>query len=238
MKSLCLLAIGLIVFNTGCKKEENPVTTTVEEQPKVLLHLPFNGNANDESGNNNHASTVNATLTTDKNGNSNSAMNFDGVNDYLSIPSSNSLNSTTNSMSVCAWIFINEWYELYWSPIIAKSNNSGYGMYGFQLLNFNSRKQFEVQLKGNFINADYTFNKQQWYFVSFTWDGNICKYFINGSKIFERTWNGTLNANSSPLLIGKDTPEITEYLNGKLDEIRIYDKAISENQVDSLYRLN
>lgn len=230
-----VLALNLICF--GCKKD-NPVENNIPEQPKLILHLPFNGNANDESGNGNNASTINATLTSDRNGNSNSAYSFDGINDYISIPTSNSLESTNNAISLSTWVYISDWYNNNWAPIIAKSNNSGYGMYGFQLLNFSNRKQYEVQLKGNFINADHVFQRNQWYHVAFTWDGANCKYFINGSKFYQREWSGTIAADPRPLLIGKDTPEITEYLNGKIDDIRIYDKAIGESQVDSLYRLN
>ena len=45
---------------------------------------PFNGNANDESGNNNNGTVNGATLTSDRFGNSNMAYNFDGINDYIS----------------------------------------------------------------------------------------------------------------------------------------------------------
>lgn len=237
MRLIFLIIIGIIFISNGCK-EDIPVESTVVEEPKMLLYLPLNGNANDQSGNENNATIVNGTFTSDRAGNSNSAFLFDGVNDYISIPNSNSLSSTNKSISVCAWIYINEWYRDKWAPIIAKSNNSGYGMYGFQLINFSTRKQFEVQLKGNFLNADHIFNKNQWYFVVFTWDGERCKYYVNGFKIYEKSWNGTINSDSQPLLIGKDTPEITEFLDGKLDEIRIYDKAINESQVDSLFVLN
>ena len=234
-----IILLTFIFVYFGCKKD-NPVENNdpIPSEPKVILHLPFNGNSYDESGNGNNASTIDATLTSDRNGNNNSAYYFDGTNDFISIPSSSSLESTNNGITISVWIYINEWYNNKWAPIFAKSNNSGYGMYGFQILNFSNRKQFEVQLKGNFISADYVFQKNQWYHVAFTWDGTNCKYFINGSKFYERQWSGTIGADSRPLLIGKDTPEITEYLNGKLDDIRIYDKAISETQVDSLFRLN
>ena len=234
-----IIFLTFIFVYFGCKKD-NPVENNdpIPSEPKLILHLPFNGNSNDESGNGNNASTIDATLTSDRNGNNNSAYYFDGTNDFISIPSSSSLESTNNGITISVWIYINEWYNNKWAPIFAKSNNSGYGMYGFQILNFSNRKQFEVQLKGNFISADYVFQKNQWYHVAFTWDGTNCKYFINGSKFYERQWSGTIGADSRPLLIGKDTPEITEYLTGKLDDIRIYDKAISETQVDSLFRLN
>lgn len=241
MKTKYLAGIVIIfnIFCFGCK-EDTPVENTqpVPTEPKLILYLPFNGNANDESGNGNNANFIDATLTSDRNGNNNSTYYFNGVNNYISIPTSSSLESVNSGLSFSAWFYIYEWFDNKWAPLIAKSNNSSHGMFGFQLLNFTTRKEFEVKLKGNSVNADYVFQKSQWYHVAFTWDGSICKYFINGSKIYERQWNGTIGADSRPLLIGKDTPEITEYLNGKVDDIRIYDKAISETEVDSLFRLN
>jgi len=49
----------------------------------LVGYWPFNGNANDESGNGNHGTVNGATLTTDRNGNANSAFSFDGVDDWI-----------------------------------------------------------------------------------------------------------------------------------------------------------
>lgn len=49
----------------------------------LIAYYPFNGNANDESGNQNHAKVNGATLTTDKDNNLNSAYSFDGLNSYI-----------------------------------------------------------------------------------------------------------------------------------------------------------
>ena len=63
-------------------------------------YWPFNGNANDESGNNHHGSVNGATLTEDRFGNANSAYASDGANDYIGIaPSSLVDNETTATLS-------------------------------------------------------------------------------------------------------------------------------------------
>ncbi len=49
----------------------------------LLAYYPFNGNANDESGNGNNGTVHGATLTTNKAGNTDSAYSFDGVDDYV-----------------------------------------------------------------------------------------------------------------------------------------------------------
>ncbi|MEN9332697.1 MAG: hypothetical protein RLZZ94_1787 [Bacteroidota bacterium] len=60
---------------------------------------PFNGNANDESGNGNNGVVNSATLASDRVGNSTSAYNFNGQNNFINIPNSISLNPNIISIS-------------------------------------------------------------------------------------------------------------------------------------------
>jgi hypothetical protein len=69
---------------TACLPANVPTTGLVG-------YWPFCGNANDESGNGNNGTNNGATLTADRFGNANSAYNFDGINDLISIPDSNTL---------------------------------------------------------------------------------------------------------------------------------------------------
>ena len=91
------------------------------------LHVyPFNGNATDESGNGNNGTVYGATLTTDRFGNANKAYNFNGVNNYIEMPNSPSLNITDQIIISC-WIqydFVSDCYE----DVFMKGNTS----YGFQ----------------------------------------------------------------------------------------------------------
>src|SRR5215469_6940919 len=69
----------------------------------LMAYYPFNGNANDASGNGNNPIFNNATLTADVYGNPNSAYHFNGVDNYMEIPNSASLNMG-NTISICAWV--------------------------------------------------------------------------------------------------------------------------------------
>lgn len=55
----------------------------------LVAYYPFNGNANDESGNGHHGTVNGATLTSDRNDVQNSSYSFDGLDDYISINSNN-----------------------------------------------------------------------------------------------------------------------------------------------------
>ncbi|RKY55315.1 MAG: hypothetical protein DRP89_03575, partial [Candidatus Neomarinimicrobiota bacterium] len=69
----------------------------------LVAYYPFNGNANDESGNGNDGTVNGATLTTDRFGNENSAYSFDGVDDYIMVQDSPELQFGTNDFTIALW---------------------------------------------------------------------------------------------------------------------------------------
>lgn len=69
----------------------------------LVAYYPFNGNADDESVNTNNGTVHGATLTTDRFGNANSAYSFDGLDDYIMISSSSSLDIRGN-LTISAWV--------------------------------------------------------------------------------------------------------------------------------------
>ena len=83
---ICTLCYGQVDLNLGLR-----------------AYYPFSDNATDVSGNNNNPVFNNATLTADRLGNPNSAYHFNGVDNYMKILSSTSIN-TSNKLSLVAWV--------------------------------------------------------------------------------------------------------------------------------------
>ena len=76
----------------------------------LVAYYPFtNGSLNDSSGNGNNATNYGATPTTDRFGNANGAYSFNGTSNYLILPSSSSLTSFTNNITLEAWVKINNY---------------------------------------------------------------------------------------------------------------------------------
>ena len=71
----------------------------------LVGYWPFNGNANDESGNGNNGTVNGATLTTDRYGNTNSAYDFDGIDDYIQA----SNYSSNSSFTFSGWINLSDY---------------------------------------------------------------------------------------------------------------------------------
>ena len=101
------IVCGFLVFAFG------EVTFAQDDLNSGLAaYYPYNGNANDESGNGNHGTVFGASLTTDRSGNADSAYSFDGVNDYIDIGKDASL-KMTDGLSISAWINIATFSPIY-----------------------------------------------------------------------------------------------------------------------------
>lgn len=69
----------------------------------LVAYYPFNGNANDASGNGHDGSVYGAILTTDWLGNPNSAYQFDGEDDYIEVANTDDAFSLTDAWTVSVW---------------------------------------------------------------------------------------------------------------------------------------
>src|SRR6218665_583898 len=70
----------------------------------LVRYWGFNGNTNDESGNNNHGTATNVTLTTDRFGNANSAYQFNGINSRISTANA-FFNAGWESFTISCWTY-------------------------------------------------------------------------------------------------------------------------------------
>src|ERR1035437_3079640 len=116
----------------------------VDFKKGLVAYYPFNGNANDESGNGNNGIVYNATLTQDRLGKENSAYLFNGYSSYIYTPVDNGF---TNQISLCAWFktSYNDYGGIFCSRTSLNLANDittdNYGHPGFHLSNGNADDQ-------------------------------------------------------------------------------------------------
>jgi uncharacterized repeat protein (TIGR01451 family) len=210
----------------------------------LVAFYPFNGNANDESVNSNNATVYGATLTDDRFGNPNSAYYFNGLTDYIEALDDSSLNPP--QISIAAWISAD--YSASGTPdIVRKGSYSSEENHKYLLrLNSNSKPDFKIRNNGlctaysswqsNSAAIDIQINK--WQFLVGTFDGTSLKLYING--ILYQTVSvtgGNINNSCSPgpLRIGYAWTTYPDFFKGKIDDVRIYNRALLDWEVDSLY---
>lgn len=222
------------IFNYNLLDQSLPNTIPTNG---LVAYYPFNGNANDESGNNNHGTVNGATLTTDRSGSSNKAMYFNG--NKISISNSTSLQFLNNVSSWSYWIKLDNLTDTPQCLWAKSSDTSGGRLNSF--VSINSNNSINIWTSGvsstvtNVPNSDY----QQWIHIVNVFDGltSQIKTYVNGNLIETNTATFTHSpTNVSPLFFGyNDVFSFPWYLRGKLDDVRIYNKILTNNEIQTLY---
>ena len=206
----------------------------------LMAHYPFNGNANDESGNGNNGVVSGATLVQDRFGNTDSAYLFDGVDDRIDLGSDPSL-EMTEAVAISAWIRVAS-YPVWYQNIISDAgpNEIILGACGKALRFHNNRLQFIVDGIygwGTATYVEYAFSDDmlgQWQHVVGTYDRNTVKLYLNGVLVASLAHSAALTITGNPVLIGVSGFD-DDYFHGAMDDIRIYDRALTEAEIQELY---
>jgi gliding motility-associated-like protein len=208
-------------------------------QNGLVGYWPFCGNANDMSGSNNHGTVIGASLTSDRFGNANSAYSFNGVNNVINIPTNNL--SIPNFLSISTWIY--------------KSNLSndpagivGPATYlpttgGYFLRVINGKGELSISSPYVGVQTNQNIIQNNWYYLVATYDNNKISLYINGQ--LDKTQimgSGYLDSwtSSNNMTLGQEIDYASSSFlhpwNGKLDDIAIWNRALSASEVAQLYQ--
>ena len=207
-----------------------PDISTSDLSAHLVAYYPFSGNANDEGPNAMNGVNHGAVLTSDRQGNPNSAFHFDGKS-YIDISGGSALNGMS-SFTLSAWID---------TEIVGPAS---------VISKVTPNRDFVLDLavtpSGNWVNAQFAhfatyyhvWARQPdgmlntWTFLTAVWTGSSWSLYINGTLAGESTvvdgavplWTGT------SFRIGSLTDGDWYFL-GAIDEVRIYDKALTADEV-------
>ena len=209
---------------------DNPITAanatfTTGMDPSLEAYYPFNGNADDLTSNGRNLTVFdNTSLTSGRDNSSNSAYYFDGNGDYLeyntSIPS-----FTSYTITLWAKPDSTGTYE----AMFASYNDANYG---FQI-DLNSSNNFHIR-KASSSGGNITLSSAilgAWTFIAFTYDGTDSKCYINSESPVTDS-GGTNQFNL--FRMGRNRNGNT-YFKGAIDELRIYNRALSASEIQALY---
>lgn len=208
----------------------------------LRAYYPFSGNANDVSGNNNNPVFNSATLTADRFGNPNSAYHFNGTSSYMQVPNHASLNMG-NKISIAIWVKPTGYYTgpCYKNICVLKAGattpSSNYVLsFADIYTGCSTPSTAEERFAGNVAVAPTPFVQlNQWYSVVWTSDGSTQRIYINCELEASVTSSNLSFTNVSDLFMGKNSDPANPYwLNGDLDEVRIYDRALNPDEVNAL----
>ncbi len=206
--------------------------TTIQQTGDLVAYYPFNGNANDLSGFNNNGTVSGALLTDDHFGNTASAYYFDGINDNIRVLSSTSLNFQ-NSITINFWIKIGDFFDREAYPI---SHGNWENRWKISITNKHIRWTVKTNQGIKDLDSETELIKNNLYNVTVLYDGYDFEIYINGELDAFTSFSGLILTTPIDLMIGQVLPSNTQYnFKGVLDDIRIYNYALSYSKIKSLY---
>ena len=203
----------------------------------LVAYYPFSGSVEDESGNNNDGQVFGASLTKDRNGKLNSAYTFAGSQQFIRVPNSLELHNLGQQMTISSWVLIDQWQSGAWGAVACKATASK-PHFQFQLWYDSAKKKAFFESDGRHsTNGGFEMELKKWYHLVLMLDGKIRRFYVNGELIGIDTNLPLIQPDYSPLEFGRDFYSSTEYHIGALDEIRIYNRALSLSEIRNLYKL-
>jgi hypothetical protein len=205
---------------------------TMAQTPGLVGAWGFNEDSGttvtDSSGNNNTGTIIGATRTTA--GKYGSALSFNGTNARVRVNSSASLNVTTG-LTLEAWVRPTA-SQSAWRTIVQKQSDayflnasndngplfpSGGGIFG-------GVTTYVSASAANPINV--------WTHVALTYDGAMLRLYVNGTQVASQARTGNIQITSNPLWIGGNNP-YGEYFRGLIDEVRVYNRALTQAEIQA-----
>ena len=244
-KTTVLITTMLLIFVVGCKKGiDNPEPQKdYLEYGKVIkkgliAYYPFDGNANDYSGNKYDGVVNGPSNSIGRFGQQGGALKFNGIDDYIEIPYFSNFNS--DSGTVCFWIKTTESInENKKASVISKIDTVGFGY----ILNVNGFHDFWFDYKIQNLKAAESMQTNYWedgkyLFLAVTFSTTKLTMYCQRYPTVENTFEiGELrfNNNNQPLFIGKSLISQYEYFEGEIDDLLIYNRALNKDEILELY---
>jgi PKD repeat protein len=199
----------------------------------LVAHYPFNDGAADESRFSNNGAVEGAVPANSRFG-TETALQFDGTDDAVVVPDDDSLNFT-DAYTLSVWINIDNLAASNEHFIVSKYNYGGGQGYGMMVT---SAGRLHFDFNGNQARFDTGFDiaENQWHHIVAVYDGTMLSCYVNGALQSEAERSG-LKSSDNPLTIGRpsDNAHSSLRMSGRIDDIRLNNRAFDESEVQSLF---
>jgi len=219
----------------------------------LVAYYPFNGNANDAGSNFYNGSVYGAKLITDRNGILKGAYSFNGSGDYIDLGNRTGFNFGYGDFTLSSWV----------KPVSNPPDNQGYFIskyaapspgydpnpsnprtFGYGIAVGTDNLSYAYLSESQAVYGYSTLNDGRWHHVVADYNrSNNLNVYVDGNRIASGSISAAsiLNqSNSLPLILGKLSEGSywgPQYYCGCIDDVRIYNRALSSNEVAQLYAL-
>ncbi len=208
------------------------VTNIAAADPNLVGWWKFNEGSgidvNDSAGSNHGVLVYEPNWTTGQIG---GALQFDGVDDYVEIPNSSSL-QLTNAITVAVWAKVNE-FDV-WRAMVSKGQSGSHEYW----LGYNYDNKLDFKFNGQSginINANTVITDSDWHHLVGVYDGNDIYVFVDGILDSTPMSYVDINDNTGSLNIAYTPYWGYGWLDGFLDEVSIYNRSLTEDEIYDLY---
>jgi hypothetical protein len=223
-------------YYINCKVEDGQGGETIDSVGvsvgKLVAYFPFNGNAQDESGYNNHGIVSGAELVADRNDTPNSAYYFDGLDDYIRIQNHPSLNFV-NGITVVFWMRIDEFFEREAHPV---SHGNWENRWKVSITGTKVRWTVKTVDGIRDLDTEQNVSTGIYYNVSVVYADERMEIYINGQPESSSFWTGEISQTSIDFMIGQVLPGNSNYnFKGIIDDVHIFNYALSSSEIEDMY---
>jgi PKD repeat protein len=183
----------------------------------------------DISGKGNNGTVSGATRITQ--GRFGKALSFDGVNDWVTVNDTASLDLTAG-MTLEAWVYPTI-DMAQWATVVLKEQPSGL-VYSLQANSDANKPSMAARIGGSNRNlrGGLWLLANQWTHLAASYDGNTERLYVNGTQVAQRPQTGPIQASSSPLRVGGNSVW-GQFFKGRIDEIRVYNRALRATEIQT-----
>jgi uncharacterized delta-60 repeat protein len=204
----------------------------------LVAFYPFDGNANDLSGNGLNGSPVNVTYDTNRFGITNSSVQLDGSTSYVGVNYSNLFNFAGNSeFTLAAWFKLNGFGSGSGGigSLIVKGPASGLTDYGLECPGFGNYVLWAGQDGQYPCVSTNTLELGTWYHGVVTYSNANWQLFLDGVLQVQTNTTYQITQSSGGIAIGREGDSAADYFDGSIDDVFIYNRALSPEEVVSLF---
>jgi hypothetical protein len=207
------------------------VSNTTQTPTGLVAAYGFNEGSGvqvaDGSGQGNGGTISSATWTAS--GRFGAALSFNGTSSWVTVADAASLDLTTG-MTIEAWV--NPAAGTGWRAVVLKETPGGLA-YALYSANNASRPAGYVHINGDIgLNGTAAIALNTWTHVALTYDGATMRMFVNGAQVSSRAQTGSIVVAPGALRIGGDSVW-GEYFKGLIDEVRIYNRALTATEIQT-----
>ncbi|MGB5052698.1 MAG: LamG-like jellyroll fold domain-containing protein, partial [Caldilineaceae bacterium] len=215
----------------------NIESATTPEAPPISANLEAgynfdeaSGNAIDISGHSRNATLQNgATRTTGK---TNSGLSLDGTDDFASL---GTWSIAGSAITVSAWVKADDWKSSEDVRILSKASDTTEQGHTWMLSETGNLLRFRLKTNGTtstLIANSGTLPTNTWTHVAAVYDGSMMKLYQDGVEVGSQAKTGTLDQNTQAIHIGNN-PDNSNHFDGVMDDVRIYNKALTQTEIQT-----